>query len=627
MTSEEIRQKFLAFFEKRGHKIVPSASIIPSEYGDNGTLFTSAGMQPMIPYLLGKTHPAGKRIADAQKCVRTIDIDEVGDNRHNTFFEMLGNWSLGDYFKAESLPWSFEFLINKGDGLGLDPTRFYVTVFSGNKEIPRDDESIGVWRDIFEEYGIDAVVASDDGIVKNKIRIVPLGEDDNFWIAGTTGPCGSDSEIFYDTRPEEGPINGKFSDLVDSFRLIEVWNNVFMEYNKTADGKYEKLESKNVDTGMGLERTTAVVNGQSTVFETDLFLPIIDKIKELALAENEKAERIIADHLRTTVFMIAGGVIPANTDRGYILRRIIRRMVRYSDQIGLPVDASRVIAEIIIEKYKNIYPELETEENKIFDELKKEEDRFHKTLANGIKVLDKQMSGKFNTAIDVTENVFSPVLSGEFFFNLYQSYGFPLELALEELKNRGQKLVIETEEKLKEEFSKLIQTHQETSRAGSEQKFKGGLAGESDQILKYHTATHLLHSALRQVLGKEVGQKGSNITEERMRFDFSYPEKMTSEQKKEVEDLINGWIKEKLPVHKVEMSKDEAKKTGALHFFGEKYGDIVSVYFIGKDLDNAVSKEFCGGPHIKNIGDLGHFKITKEEASSAGIRRIKAVLE
>ncbi len=623
MTSEEIRQKFLKFFEKWGHKIVPSASLVPSEYGDEGTLFTTAGMQPIIPYLLGKVHPDGTRIADIQKCVRTGDIDDVGDNRHNTFFEMLGNWSLGDYFKTESIPWSFEFLTNKDYGLGLDPARFYVTTFAGTSEIPRDNESVKIWQEVFTKHGIKADVASTNEMILDNIRIIPLGADDNFWIAGNTGPCGGDTEIFYDVRPNENKLEGKFSDLVDSGRIIEVWNNVFMEFNKTPDGKYEPLAKKNVDTGMGLERTTAVVNGKDHIFETDLFLPIITKIKDLASNSNGKAERIIADHLRTAVFMIADGVAPANTDRGYILRRIIRRMTRYSDQIGLPNEASKIIAEIIIDKYKAHYPNLETEKVKIFDELKKEEDRFRKTLANGVKVLDKQLSGKFNTAIDATENLISPVLTGDFFFNLYQSYGFPLELALEEIKNRGQKLFKETETKLKDEFSDLISKHQETSRAGAEQKFKGGLAGTGEIETKYHTATHLLLASLRQVLGADIVQKGSNITAERLRFDFNWSDKLTDEQIKKVEDLVNEKIQEKIPVEMLELPKNEALKiVTTLSFDLSKYGDMVKVYKIG-----GFSTEFCGGPHVKNTEELGHFKIAKEEASSAGVRRIKAVLE
>ena len=623
MTSEEIRQRFLNFFEARGHKIVPSASLIPSEYGDKGTLFTTAGMQPMIPYLLGKTHPEGTRIADVQKCVRTSDIDDVGDNRHNTFFEMLGNWSLGDYFKAESIPWSFDFLTNKDYGLGLDPARFYVTVFKGENGIPRDEASIKIWQEVFVKYGLSNEVAGEDEMVKDGVRIIPLGTDDNFWIAGNTGPCGSDTEIFYDVRPEENKLEGKFSDLVDAGRIIEVWNNVFMEFNKTPEGKYEPLAKKNVDTGMGLERTTAVVNGKDNIFETDLFAPIFSEVVQQSAKPDEKGKRIVADHVRTAVFMISDGVTPSNTDRGYILRRIIRRAVRYADEMQADTDITRKVAEVVIEKYKKVYPELDKNREKIFSELNKEEEKFRKTLANGIKVLDKQLSGRLNQAIDATENIASPVLTGEFFFNLYQSYGFPLELAIEEIAKRGLKLVKETEVKLKDEFSQLIKGHQETSRAGAEQKFKGGLASTGEMETKYHTATHLLLASLRTVLGKDIMQKGSNITTERLRFDFNWPEKLTPEQLKAVEDLVNAKISEKIEVEMLELPKDEAKKLVTVLSFDEsKYGDMVKVYKI-----NNFSTEFCGGPHVTNTGDLGHFKITKEEAVAAGVRRIKAVLE
>lgn len=626
MTSEEIRRKFLAFFEKRGHKIIPSASLVPSDYGDEGTLFTTAGMQPLIPYLLGQPHPAGTRLADVQKCVRTGDIDDVGDNRHLTFFEMMGNWSLGDYFKQESINWSFEFLTDKEEGLGLDPKRLYVTVFRGEDGIPRDEESIKIWREVFGKAGLQAEIAGDDEIIKENIRIIPLGQDDNFWIAGATGPCGGDTEIFYDTRPEDGPPKGRFAELVDSFRLIEVWNNVFMEYEKMTNGSYKPLAQKNVDTGMGLERTTAVLNSVD-VFQTDLFAPILSEITNHSQEKDGRAERIIADHIRTAVFMLAAGVTPSNTDRGYILRRIIRRLVRYSDKIGAASKLNEHLINLIIAKYEKIYPELSTEKDKIIFELKKEEEKFRQTLAAGIKIIDKELSGKLNKAIDVMEDVASPVLTGEFFFNLYQTYGIPLELGLEEVKSRGLKILKDVEEKLKTEFAGKLQKHQELSRAGADQKFKGGLASESEQVVKYHTATHLLQAALKEVLGPEVAQKGSNITDERLRFDFTYPAKLTDEQKTAVENLVNEKITADLPVNKVELSKDEAEKTGATHLFGEKYGETVTIYYIGKDLASAWSKEFCGGPHVARTGLLGHFKIKKEEAVAAGVRRIKAVLE
>lgn len=622
MTSDEIRQKFITFFEKREHHKIPSASLVPADYGDNGTLFTTAGMQPLIPFLLGQTHPQGQKLVSIQKCVRTGDIDDVGDNRHLTFFEMMGNWSLGDYFKAESIAWSFDFLTNKEEGLGLDPSRFYVTVFRGEEGIPRDEDSIKIWQEVFKKYGLEAKIADKDEKISEQVRIIPLGVDDNFWIAGATGPCGGDTEIFYDTKPEDGALVGKFSDLVNSFRLVEVWNNVFMEFNKTADGQYLPLTKKNVDTGMGLERITAVINSQN-IFETDLFAPILGEISQLAARPEDKAERIIADHLRTAVFMIADGVTPSNTERGYVLRRLIRRAVRYADEIQADPNISKSLAEIVVSKYKEYYPELLQHKEKILSELEQEEAKFRKTLANGIKILDKKLDGRANELIDDWKNATTPFLTGEFFFNLYQSYGFPIELAIEEAKNRGQKILEKTEQKLKEEFSELLGKHQETSRAGAKQRFKGGLANTGEMETKYHTATHLLLAALRVVLGAEIIQKGSNITAERLRFDFNWPEKVTPEQLKAVENLINQKITEKIPIEMSELPKTEAKKIVAVLSFDEsKYGDLVKVYKIGD-----FSIEFCGGPHVENTGELGHFRIVKEEAVAAGIRRIKAVLE
>lgn len=771
MQANEIRQKFLKFFEERGHAIIPSASLVPAN--DPSTLFNTAGMQPLVPYLLGATHPAGTRLVDCQKCVRTGDIDDVGDNRHLTFFEMLGNWSLGDYFKAESIPWSFEFLTDKEEGLGLDPKRFYITVFKGEQGIPRDDEAISIWKDIFAKLGITAEVASEDEIViKGDVRIIPLGVDDNFWIAGATGPCGGDSEFFYDTRPEEGPLVGKFQDLVDSFRLIEVWNNVFMEFNRTRKDKtilvdgmhclysdkfeineellqtisnfnarkilvvngykkeaeellnahgyevfclqedglkkdqpefflkllakyslkpeeviyfdhldanvdsaksvgitselytevpktkqfieqnffaYEPLTKRNVDTGMGLERTTAVVNGKGNIFDTDLFEPILGKIKELSpllchsLAQvsacaginsggnpgpdsnsldprlhgddNTKASRIVADHIRAAVFMIADGVTPSNTDRGYILRRILRRAIRFSDILELPKNSLAMLADIVVTKYSAVYDNLVPQAETIKQEINKEEEKFRQTLKSGGRKLQLYLA----ESVKVTDSI-SIKLSGKQVFDLYQSDGFPIELTKEIAKEKGAEV---DEAGFLEEMKK----HQELSKSGSEQRFKGGLGGTSDKIVKYHTATHLLHAALRQVLGPEVGQKGSNITEERLRFDFAWPTKMTDEQKAEVEKIVNEKITADLPVTRLEKSKEEAEKTDAMHLFGEKYGDTVTLYYIGDSLDTAFSKEFCGGPHVEKTGILGHFKITKEEAVAAGVRRIKAVLE
>ncbi len=603
MEAAEIRRRFLEFFKRRGHAIIPSASLVPEN--DPTTLFNTAGMQPLVPFLLGKVHPAGTRLADVQKCVRTGDIEDIGDNRHLTFFEMLGNWSLGDYFKKESLAWSFEFLTSTEEGLGLDPQRLYVTVFKGEQGIPRDDESVEIWKEIFAKAGIAAEVAGDDEMMGKNVRIIPLGSKDNFWIAGATGPCGGDSEIFYDTRPQAGTLGGRFSDLVDSFRLIEVWNNVFMEFNKTGEGQYEPLATRNVDTGMGLERTTAVVNGFDHVFETDLFQPIFKKISELSSVTDEKARRIVADHLRTAVFMIADGVTPANTDRGYILRRLLRRAVWQADQLELKAGALAEIADVVIAKYKDVYPEVELRRESILGEINQEELKFRQTLERGMREFEK---------------IADQNISGQTAFQLFSTYGFPFELT-QELANAKHLVVNETE------FKQELAKHQELSRAGAEQKFKGGLASTGERETKYHTATHLLHQALRQVLGNHVQQKGSNITAERLRFDFTHPAKLSDFEKQEVERIVNEKISEKLPVQSVILPKAEAEATGALHFFGDKYGEQVSVYYIGADLNSAYSKEFCGGPHVSNTAELGHFTIAKEEAVAAGVRRIKAVLE
>jgi alanyl-tRNA synthetase len=588
MRSDEIRSKFLEFFKKRGHAIIPSASLVPEN--DPSVLFNTAGMQPLVPYLLGQKHPAGTRLVDVQKCVRTGDIDDIGDNRHLSFFEMLGNWSLGDYFKKESIPWSFEFLTSKEEGLGLDPTRFYVTVFRGEQGIPRDEEAIKIWQETFAKSGINP-----EG------RIFELGVEDNFWIAGTSGPCGGDTEIFYDTKPEAGTIVGNFNDYVNSYRLLEVWNNVFMEFNKTPEGKYEKLAKQNVDTGMGLERTTVVVNGKENVFETDCFETILKKIDELGSVTNEKARRVVADHLRTAVFMIADGVTPSNTDRGYVLRRLLRRAVRYADMLEISANKLEEIAEVVIEKYAGAYPEVKLGEAKIKSEISGEETKFRQTLQRGMKEFEK-ING---------QNI-----SGQDAFKLFTTYGFPFELTKELAKDKG---VAVDEEAFKLELGK----HQELSRVGAEQKFKGGLASTGEMETKYHTATHLLLAALRNVLGGEIVQKGSNITAERLRFDFNWPEKLTAEQLKSVEDLVNQKISEKITVEKMELPKEEAKKiVTTLSFDLSKYGDVVSVYKIGN-----FSTEFCGGPHVGNTSELGHFKIKKEEAVAAGIRRIKAVID
>lgn len=597
MTSNEIRQRYLKFFEKRGHKIIPSASLVPEN--DPSSLFTTAGMQPLVPYLMGQKHPSGTRLVDVQKCVRTGDIDDVGDNRHLTFFEMLGNWSLGDYFKKESISWSFEFLTSKEEGLGLDPTRLYFTTFKGEGDIPKDEESVKAWQEVLGKNKLSCGLAGDDEMISGDVRIIPLGKDDNFWIAGATGPCGGDTEMFYDVIG--GKLEGKFADLVKSGRIIEIWNNVFMEFNKTADGKYIPLTQKNVDTGMGLERTAVVLQGKQNVFETDIFADTISYIKEISKNYDEQAARIVADHIRSAVFLIADGVIPSNTDRGYVLRRLLRRYVRYADQLGMANGGtevcSRYLAKVVIDNFREVYPELALKESLIFTELIKEENKFRLTLEQGLK--------EFEKGVDA--------------FNLFQSFGFPVEMTIELAKEKG--LTVDLND-----FNEKMKQHQALSRVGSEHKFKGGLGGTGEIETRYHTATHLLHQALRDVLGNNVQQKGSNITAERLRFDFTHPSKMTDEDKKRVEDIVNEKILEKLPMNKVVLNKAEAEKTGALHFFGDKYSDEVSVYYIGDSLDNAYSKEFCGGPHVANLSELGKFKIIKEEAVSAGVRRIKAVL-
>ncbi len=629
MKSKEIRERYLKFFEKRGHKIIPSASLVPANYiiPDKGTLFTTAGMQPLVPYLLGEKHPDGTRLVDVQKCVRTGDIDDVGDNRHLTFFEMMGNWSLGDYFKRESIAWSLEFLTDQNEGLGLDPKRLYVTTFKGEDGIPRDEDSIVFWKENFKKHNLNIDVAGENEIIEDSIRIIPLGKDDNFWIAGATGPCGGDTEIFYDVVGVEkgGVLTGKFSELTKSGRIIEIWNNVFMEFNKTAEGKYEPLAKKNVDTGMGLERTSAVMQGKANVFETDIFEPYISYIKSQTKIYDEKSARIVADHVRSAVFIISDGVTPSNTEAGYVLRRILRRAIRFIDKLKLSPEAIFDLVKIVITNFSYAYPDLKGNESKILEVIKAEDEKFRKTLANGLiefrNIIKTYMNGTLTDKILAPHSVFS----------LYTSYGFPIELIIEIAKENDLEVDISA-------FEIDMKKHQEISKAGSEQKFKGGLGGTGEMETKYHTATHLLLASLRRVLGGEIIQKGSNITTERMRFDFNWPEKMTTEQIKAVEDLVNQKIQEKLPVTMLEMPKEEAKKVvTTLSFDLSKYGDTVKVYKIGTD-DTIFSAEFCGGPHVENTGDLasvrdpegnpkGNFKIIKEEAVSAGVRRIKAVLE
>jgi alanyl-tRNA synthetase len=592
MQSNEIRERFLRFFEKRGHAVIPSASLVPEN--DPSVLFNTAGMQPLAPYLLGETHPTGAtRLVDSQKCVRTVDIDEIGDNTHATFFEMLGNWSLGDYFKEDTIKWSFEFLTSKEEGLGLDVNRLYVTVFEGDDNAPRDEEAFEIWKKYIPEN-----------------RIYFFGAKSNWWSPGDNGPCGPDSEMFYDvTKDGLGDMTKEeYMAADDRQDVVEIWNDVFMEYEKK-DGKViGKLKQKNVDTGSGLERITMVVQGKDNIFETDIFEPIIEGIRsqESEVRNDEttrKAERIIADHIRTSVFMIADGVVPSNTDRGYILRRLLRRAVRYSDVLGLMIGLGPVFAAVM-NKYDGVYANLREKQKMIGEEMKKEEEKFRLTLSHGMTEFEK---------------ISSKNISGKDAFDLYQSYGFPLEVTQELAKEKG----ITVDEK---GFEEEMKKHQDISRKGSEQKFKGGLADHSEMSVKYHTATHLLHQALRTVLGEGAVQKGSNITPERLRFDFVHDAKMTDEEKKQVEDLVNEKIQEALPVSYEDISMEEAKNRGAIGLFEEKYGDTVRVYQIGEQ-DKKFSLELCGGPHVKNTSELGHFKIAKEEACSAGIRRIKAILE
>ncbi len=604
MTVNDIRQKFLDFFKEKGHAIVPSASVVPEN--DPTVLFTTAGMQPLVPYLIGQKHPMGARLADAQKCVRTDDIEEVGDNRHLTFFEMLGNWSLGDYFKQEAITWSFEFLTDK-KWLGIDPQRLYVTVFEGDADAPRDEESIGIWQGLFETVGIAAEIGE-------RVRAYPKKK--NWWgPAGLTGPCGPDTEIFYDTGKKHDKAFGEeCHQNCDCGRFVEIWNNVFMQYDKQADGSFKPLAQQNVDTGMGLERITAVMQGVETVFETDAFKPVINKIEQLSgkpYSENERAFRIIADHVRAATFIIGDerGVSPSNVGQGYIVRRLLRRAIREGRRIGIADGFTHLIAEVYAGEYGGHYSELVKNLPKIVEEMKKEEEKFGKSLEKGIKELEKMLA--------------KGSISGEDAFLLFSSYGFPVELTEEILKEKGMQVD-------REVFAAEFKKHQDLSRTASAGAFKGGLADNSVETTRLHTATHLLHQALRTVLGDHVEQKGSNITAERLRFDFSHGQKVTPEEIKKVEDLVNEAIQKDYPVHCERLTVDEAKKCGAIGLFGDKYalmGDKINVYFVGNEEKGFFSKEICGGPHVEHTGELGSFKIQKEEAVSAGVRRIKAVVK
>ena len=584
MKAIEIRNKYLNFFKRHGHNVIPSAPLIPEN--DPSVLFTTAGMQPLVPYLLGEKHPEGTRLTDFQKCVRTNDINEVGDNRHLTYFEMLGNWSLGDYFKEESVAMSYEFLTKE---LGIPAEKISVTCFAGDEDCPKDTVTAECWKKA--------------GLPEERIYF--FGKDDNWWIAGEEGPCGPDTEMFYDTGKEK--CSEGCNPSCGCGKYVEIWNNVFMEYLKTSDGKYQKLKQQNVDTGLGLERMAMLLQGKKTPFEIEIFKPVMDKLEELEKVDDIASRRIVAEHLRSSMMIILDGGIPSNVDRGYILRRLIRRMTRRLRKLQIDTNQISTLIDISIDAQKELYPELETNKERIKTVIIEEINKFEKTLERGER--------EFNKIVNKLKTENKDTISGQDLFTLYETYGFPPEVTQDLAEEQGIKID-------NTEFDRLFKEHQEKSRMGSEQKFKGGLSGNGEMETKYHTATHLLNAALKQVIGQDVHQKGSNITPERMRFDFSCDHKLTDEEKKQVEDLVNKWINEDLPVKIEEMSKEDAIKSGAECMFIEKYPDIVTVYSIGD-----VSKELCGGPHVKNTKVLGTFKIKKEEACSAGVRRIKAILE
>jgi alanyl-tRNA synthetase len=594
MTSSEIRERFLAFFKKRNHKIIPSSPLLPEN--DPSVLFNTAGMQPLVPYLMGEPHPTGsKRLANSQKCVRTNDIDEVGDKTHLTFFEMLGNWSLGDYFKKDAIMWSYEFLTSKEEGLGLLPKRLYVTVFEGDDNAPRDDEAYGIWRDIFQSEGLDP-----------EKRIFFRGAEDNWWSPGDNGPCGPDSEMFYDISGTltEGMTLEEFIEADDKQDIVEIWNDVFMEYMKK-DGKVVgKLESKNVDTGSGLERVVAIVQEKDTMFETDLFAGLVSEASKLTDEENNK--RIISDHMRAAVFLIADGAMPSNTDQGYVLRRLIRRAVLKTEERNISRENIQSFVDIVVEVYGGAYANLKERKEHIFETISKEVAQFGATLKKGLRQFEKHADSN---------------ITGKEAFTLFTTHGFPIELTEELAHEKGIEVDVEG-------FKREMKEHQEKSRVGAEQKFKGGLADDSVKTTMLHTATHLMLAGLRKFLGEDVHQAGSNITEERTRFDFTHGEKVDRATLDKVEQYVNDAIAAEAEVFIEKMQKDDAKAAGVEGSFWEKYPDTVNVYMI-KDNNGVVwSQELCGGPHVKNTGTIkGHFKIGKEKASSAGVRRVKATLE
>ena len=587
ISSDKLKKLYLEFFQKNGHKLIANASLIPEN--DPTALFISAGMHPLVPYLMGQPHPSGKRLVNVQKCLRTSDIDEVGDSFHLSFFEMLGNWSLGDYFKEESIRWSYEFLTNK-EWLNIDEKKLSVSVFAGDEKVSRDKDSARIWEEL--------------GLPQEKIFYLP--REDNWWgPVGNTGPCGPDTEIFYDTGKE--PCGSECKPGCSCGKYNEIWNNVFMEYNRTPDGEYELLKQKNVDTGMGVERTVAVLQGKDNVYETEIFAPLVNRIKEISGIETipetqVRSVRIICDHSRAATFLLAEGVIPLNVEQGYVLRRVIRGAIRHGKLLGIEEEFLSELSRVVIETYVEDYPHIKSNEDFIVTELKKEYKKFNNTLARGLNRFNRIARNKKK-------------IDGENAFLLYQSFGFPIEITKELGKENG---IFVDVDGFYEEFEK----HQKVSRAGADKRFGSGLADKSEATVRLHTATHLLNEALRRVLGKDITQKGSNITKKRLRFDFNFDRKLTDQEIKDVEEIVNGKINEALPVNRIETTIDEAIKMGSQAVFEQKYGEKVSVYSIGD-----FSMELCSGPHVENTSELGRFKIIKEEGISAGVRRIRAVLE
>lgn len=595
MTASELKKKYIEFFTGKGHAVISGSSLIPEN--DPTVLFTTAGMHPLVPYILGEPHPAGERLVDVQRCIRTGDIDEVGDPSHLTFFEMLGNWSLGDYFKEEAIRLSYEFLTSS-EWLGFDPETLYVTVFAGDEEVPADEEAAGIWRSL--------------GIPDERIYF--LGREDNWWgPAGQTGPCGPDTEMFIDTGID--PCGFECKPGCSCGKYFEIWNDVFMQYNKTTEGSYPPLKQKTVDTGMGVERTCAMLQGKKNVYEIETFLPIIRAVEQVSGAhygadiESDRSIRIITDHIRAATFILGDdkSVKPSNLGQGYILRRLIRRAIRHARKLGIERDFLSAAARACIEAQMEAYPELERHRNTVLAELEREEAKFLQTLQKGEHEFEKMLPNLLKNP--------KRIVPGRVAFRLYDTYGFPIELTQELAAEHEMSVDVEG-------FHEAFKKHQELSKSGAEKAFKGGLADHSDRTRKLHTATHLMHQALRQVLGDHVQQKGSNITAERLRFDFSHPEPMTDEQLRKVEEIVNQQIRRDLPVHFETLTLEEAKARGAIALFGERYEEKIKVYFVGD-----FSMEVCGGPHVEHTGELGSFRILKEQSSSAGVRRIRAVVE